>query len=70
MLIITNKLTIETHLMWSREFGGAYVWWWKTGLGESGIRRRFREVVENWAWIFENWAALRLRKGKLGPKGP
>ena len=39
MLIITNKLTIETHLMWSREFGGAYVWWWKTGLGSSRIGR-------------------------------
>ena len=27
-------------------------------------------VVENRAWIFGNWAALRLRNGKLGPKGP
>ena len=27
-------------------------------------------VVENRAWIFENWAALQLRNGKLGPKGP
>ena len=27
-------------------------------------------VVKKGAWIFENWAALQIRNGKLGPKGP
>ena len=43
---------------------------WNSPKVESRIWRRFRVVVENRAWTFENRVALRLRNWWLGPKGP